>query len=272
MSTRKQQVVELLKAIETGAAEPVAVINPNQLTQHNLGAEDGLAGFGKVLSQLPKGSAKVNTIRVFEDGDYVFAHTDYNFFGPKIGFDIFRFEHGKIVEHWDNLQEPAGPNPSGNTMIDGQTHATDKQKTEANKAFVRRFVDDIFVHGRMEKLAGYFDGDSLIQHNPQIGNGLSGLGAALEAMAKAGIKIEFDRIHTVLGEGNFVLVVAEGRFGGHATSFYDLFRVENGKIAEHWDTMEAIPVQSEWKNQNGKFGFAVVRSSARAKPSGIALG
>lgn len=47
----------------------------------------------------------MNTARVFEDGDYVFAHSDYNFFGPKIGFDIFRFENGKIVEHWDNLQD-----------------------------------------------------------------------------------------------------------------------------------------------------------------------
>ncbi|MFL5577163.1 MAG: hypothetical protein ACJ79S_14465 [Gemmatimonadaceae bacterium] len=31
--------------------------------------------------------------------------------------------------------------------------------------------------------------------------------------------------------------------------------VENGKIAEHWDTIETIPARSEWKNQNGKFGF-----------------
>ena len=50
MSTKKQQVVDLLKAIETGAAEPVAVINSNRYTQHNLGAEDGLAGFGQVAS------------------------------------------------------------------------------------------------------------------------------------------------------------------------------------------------------------------------------
>ena len=56
---------------------------------------------------VPKGSAKVNTVRVFQDGDFVFTHTDYNVFGPKIGFDIFRFEDGKIVEHWDNLQETA---------------------------------------------------------------------------------------------------------------------------------------------------------------------
>lgn len=255
MSTKKQQVVNLLKAIETGAAEPVAVINPNKYTQHNLGVEDGLAGFGKLLQQLPKGSAKVNTVRVFEEGNYVFAHTDYNFFGPKIGFDIFRFEDGKIVEHWDNLQTTAGPNPSGHTMTDGTKEVTDLDKTEANKTLVRNFVDDILVNGRMEKLAGYFNGDNYIQHNPQIPDQLSGLGKALGEMAKAGITMKYDQIHKVLGEGNFVLVVSEGHLGGKHSSFYDLFRVENGKIAEHWDTIEEIPAKQQWKNNNGKFGF-----------------
>ena len=37
------------------------------------------------------------------------------------------------------------------------------------------------------------------------------------------------------------------------TSFYDLFRVHGGKLVEHWDTTEAIPPRSEWKNNNGKF-------------------
>ena len=50
---------------------------------------------------LPEGSARTNTIRVFEDGNYVFSHTDYDFFGPKVGIDIFRFENGLIVEHWE---------------------------------------------------------------------------------------------------------------------------------------------------------------------------
>jgi predicted SnoaL-like aldol condensation-catalyzing enzyme len=103
---------------------------------------------------LPEGSASVNTARVFEDGDYVFAHTSYNFFGPKIGFDIFRFENGKIVEHCDNLQEMARPNPSGHSMIDGPTEPRDLDKTYANKQLVRAFVDDVLVNGRMEKLAG----------------------------------------------------------------------------------------------------------------------
>ena len=118
---------------------------------------------------------------------------------------------------------------------------------------MRAFVDDILVNGRMDKLAGYFDGDNYIQHNPQIADRLSGLGAALQAMAKAGVTMKYSRIHKVLGEGNFVLVVSEGQFAGKATSFYDLFRVQNGKIAEHWDTIETIPPRSEWKNANGKF-------------------
>lgn len=255
MSKNTQQVIDLLKAIETGDTSPVAVINPNNYTQHNLGVEDGLAGFGKLLQQLPAGSAKVKTIRVFEDAPYVFAHTDYLFFGPKIGFDIFRFEDGKIVEHWDNLQTTAGPNPAGHTMTDGVTTVADVEKTEANKMLVRYFVEDILVHGRMEKLASYFDGDNYIQHNPQIRDQLSGLGMALEKMAEAGITMKYDRIHKVLGDGNFVLTVSEGILGSKHSSFYDLFRVENGKIAEHWDTIEAIPPKHLWKNNNGKFGF-----------------
>src|SRR5688572_2607300 len=111
MSKRTEQVTALLKSIETGATEPVSVINPRKYIQHNPGVADGLEGFGALLSQLPRGSAKVNTVRAFQDGDFVFTHTEYNFFGPKIGFDIFRFEGEQIVEHWDNLQDTAGPNP-----------------------------------------------------------------------------------------------------------------------------------------------------------------
>src|SRR5258708_22450912 len=133
MSNRQQQVVAVLKAIETGAAEPLAIISPDKYTQHNIAAADGLAGLRVLLAALPEGSAHVSTVRVFEDGDYVFAHTDYNFFGPKVGFDIFRFENGKIVEHWDNLQETARPNPSGHGMIDGPTEPRDQDKTYANK-------------------------------------------------------------------------------------------------------------------------------------------
>ena len=255
MSTQqKQAVAALLQSIETGETEPRGYINPQKYIQHNLGAPDGLPDFRALLQQLPPHSTRVNIICIFQDGAFVFTHTDYNFFGPKIGFDFFRFEDGLIVEHWDNLQEtPSVPNPSGHTMIDGPMTATDLEQTDTNKMLVRTFVEDILVNGDMGKLAGYFDGDNYIQHNPQIGDGLSGLGQALQAWAKQGITMKYDQIHQVLGEGNFVLVVSEGTLGGKHSSFYDLFRVEYGKIAEHWDTIETIPPRQEWKNNNGKF-------------------
>lgn len=250
----KAQVVALLKSIETGDLAPRAVINPDRYVQHNLAIGDGLAGISAALQALPKGAAKVNTVRVFRDGDHVFAHSEYQLFGPKIGFDIFRFENGKIVEHWDNLQEsPAKPNPSGRTMIDGPSTAVDLDKTEANKKLAASFVGDILLNGRMDRLAGYFDGGNYRQHNPQIADGLAGLGAALQALARSGITLKYHRVHKVLGEGNFVLVVSEGELASRPTSFYDLFRIENGRIAEHWDTVEAIPPKSAWKNDNGKF-------------------
>ncbi len=250
---KKEAVVSLLKSIETGDTKPVALINPDKYIQHNLSAADGLAGFGELLSQLPPNSAKVNTVRVFQDGEYVFAHTEYNFFGPKIGFDIFRFENGKIVEHWDNLQEIQGPNPSGRTMTDGPVKAKDRDKTEQNKQFVKAFVSDILVNSKIDKISHYIDADNYIQHNPVIADGLSGLDKALKAMAKQGIIMKYEKIHKVLGESNFVLTVSEGSFGGKHTSFYDLFRVENGKIVEHWDVIETILPKEQWKNSNGKF-------------------
>lgn len=259
--TNQEKVVELLKSIENGDTVSVSYINPNKYTQHNLGIADGVAGFGAALFGLadyPE-KATVNTVRAFTDGDYVFTQTDYNFFGPKIGFDIFRFENGQIVEHWDNLMtKPTAPNPSGHTELDGVTEVTDLDKTAENKALVEQFVKDVLMGQNLEKLTSYFDNGKYMQHNPVIADGLDGLGAALKTMAENGVIMRYDKIHKVLGEGNFVLVVSEGAFGkgeGEPTSFYDLFRVENGKIAEHWDVMETIAPKDTWKNDNGKFNF-----------------
>jgi predicted SnoaL-like aldol condensation-catalyzing enzyme len=253
MTNYKQQVVALLKSIETGDSKPLAYINRNKYVQHNLATGDGLAGFSAALQSLPKGSAKSNTVRVFEDGNFVFAHTEYNFFGPKVGFDIFRFEEGKIVEHWDNLQETAAnPSPSGHTMTDGPTKASDLDKTDANKTLMQTYMDDL-LHGRRETFASYFDGNNYIQHSPLVADNLTGLFAGLQALAKQGLAVKYERVHKVLGEGNFVIVVAEGSFGNRPSSYYDLYRIQNGKIAEHWDTIEPIPPRAEWKNSNGKF-------------------
>ena len=254
MTSHKQQVVELLKSFETGDPKPLSYINPDMYIQHNLTLGDGLAALEARLNSRPKGSVKVNTVRAFEDGDCVFTHTEFNFAGnARIAFDIFRFEDGKIVEHWDNLQEAAAkPSPGGHSMIDGPTTASDLDQTEANKALMKAYMDDL-LQGRREKFPGYFDGNNYIQHNPWVGDNLTGLIAGLGELARQGQAVKYERVHKILGEGNFVLVVSEGSFGDRLTSYYDFYRIQSGKIAEHWDTLEAIPPRAEWKNPNGKF-------------------
>lgn len=251
--SNKAKAKALVESIETGNPEPIGYINPNTYIQHNLAVGDGLAGFGEVMAQLPKGSARANVVRAFQDGDYGFTHTEYNFFGPKIGFDIFRFENGQIVEHWDNLQETATTSASGRTQTDGTTQVTDLAKTEANKELVADLMADVFMGANPGKITEYISTSEYLQHNPAVPDGLGPLGEALEAMAKAGTPMVYTKNHMILGEGNFVLAVSEGQFLGKHSAFYDLFRIESGKIVEHWDTIEQIPAKSEWKNSNGKF-------------------
>jgi predicted SnoaL-like aldol condensation-catalyzing enzyme len=152
---------------------------------------DGVAGFRARLEALPKGTAQVNTVRVFQYGNLVFAHTEYNIGGAKVGFDIFRFEDGKIVEHWDNLEQTAtAPSLSGHTMTDGPTVASDLDKTEFNKALMQTYMADL-LNGRRDKFPGYFDGDNYIQHNARVADGLTGLIAGLQALAEQGLAVKY---------------------------------------------------------------------------------
>ena len=251
--TKKEKVVALLNSFNTGDQTPLSYINPEKYIQHNLSAPDGLAGFGEIMKHAPPQGFKAKVIRAFEDGDYVFTHTEYDFFGPKAAFDVFRFENGLIVEHWDNMLEVQPPNPSGHTQFDGATDISDKEKTVANKQVVNDLLNKVFMKGEMDKLTTYFNPTHYIQHNPQVADGLDGLGKAMKMMAENGMSMQYETIHKTLGEGNFVLTMSEGKLGAQHTAYYDLFRLENGQIVEHWDVIAPIPPKSEWKNNNGKF-------------------
>ena len=256
--TNTQKALELINTFANGDTEKAASLLAEGYIQHNLAYGTGRDAFVGSVAYLASAPVKttVNNIRAFEDGDKVFLQTVYNFAGAgeQAAFDIFRFdENGKIAEHWDNLAAKAEPNPSGRTQIDGTMELKDLDKTEENRELVKNFLYDVMQGNHPEKTPDYFDGDTYIQHNTGIADGLSGLGAALAAMAEHNIQMIYNTVHQVLAQGNFVLAVSEGTFGGAPTSYYDLWRVENGKIAEHWDVMETIADPSTWQNSNGKF-------------------
>lgn len=256
--TNKEKAMSLINTFATGDIEKANELLASGYIQHNLAYGTGAEAFVGSVAYLASTPVKttVNNIRAFEDGDKVFLQTVYNFAGAgeQVAFDIFRFDaDGKIAEHWDNLAAKAELNPSGHTQIDGYDSLEDVDKTEDNRELVRNFLVDVMQGKHPEKTPEYFEGDTYVQHNIGIADGQSGLGAALEALDKQGIAMIYDTVHQVLAQGNYVLSVSEGTFGGAATSYYDLWRVENGKIAEHWDVMETIAAKDTWANENGKF-------------------
>lgn len=250
---KKDQIRALLKSIETGDPEPVSVVNEAKYIQHNPQTEEGSEGLAVLFKRLSETGPRVNMVRAFEDGDFVFAHMEYDFARRNIGFEVFRFEAGQAVEHWDNIQERQGPNKSDRSMVDGPTDATDHDLTEANRALARSFVETVLVDGRLDRLSDFVDAESYTEHNPRLGDGLTLLRSALEAEDEGHRRIDYLRVHRVLAEGSFVLCISEGNHRGVHSAFYDLFRVANGKVVEHWDTTEKIAPRSEWKNDNGKF-------------------
>lgn len=256
--TNKEKALELINTFATGDTEKAASLLAEGYIQHNLAYGTGRDAFVGSVQYLASAPVKttVDNIRAYEDGDKVFLQTVYNFAGAgkQVAFDIFRFDsEGRIAEHWDNLAAIAEPNPSGHTQIDNVSPLKDLEKTEENRQLVKEFLYDVLQGNNPSKTPEYFDGDVYIQHNTGIADGLSGLGAALDALAEQGIRMIYDKVHQVLAQGNYVLAVSEGTFGGAPTSYYDLWRVENGRIAEHWDVMETIAEKSTWQNDNGKF-------------------
>ncbi len=253
-SNKKERICELLKGIETGDPTVVSVVNEAKYIQHNPQTHEGSEGLASLFKRLSKTSPQVNIVRVFEDGDFVFAHTEYDFTTRNIGFEIFRFEDDQAVEHWDNIQKREGPNSSGHTMVDGSTEVTDHKTGENNRIVIQSFIEDVLIHGDLEKLDDYIDQEHYTEHSPHLGDDLVGLRTILSKPATEGsIPVSYEKCHRLLAEGNFVLSVCEGYTNQTPSSFFDLYRLRVGKIVEHWDTTEAIPPRSEWKNNNGKF-------------------
>nr|WP_245231032.1 nuclear transport factor 2 family protein [Zongyanglinia huanghaiensis] len=242
-----------MKSIETGNPDPIAVVNEAKYIQHNPQTHEGSEGLVQLFQRLSKTGPRVNMVRGFEDGDYVFAHMEYDFASRKICFEVFRFEDGQAVEHWDNIQERQPPNPSGHSMVDGPVEVADLDRTEENRALVRRFVETVLVAGQIERLSEFVDEASYVEHNPDISDGAASLRSVLSTSDSGQKHINYQQVHLVLAEGSFVLSVSEGLKSGVHSAFYDLFRVANGKVVEHWDTTEKVAPQEQWKNNNGKF-------------------
>ncbi|WP_115789452.1 nuclear transport factor 2 family protein [Arthrobacter silvisoli] len=210
--------------------------------QHSAMAGDGPEALRELVRNVPP-DFRYEPVRMFADGDVVAMHGIYHGFGPVplVAFDVFRVADGKLAEHWDALQPAVAETASGRSQVDGPVEVTAPEQTEASRAVVLGFVEAVLKGGQVERIGEFISPEQYHQHNPSVPDGLDGLAAALKAWAEQGITVEYGTVHRSVAEGEFVLTQSEGLLGGKPTAFYDLFRVDGGKIVEHWDVVAGIP-------------------------------
>jgi predicted SnoaL-like aldol condensation-catalyzing enzyme len=114
-------------------------------------------------------------------------------------------------------------------------------KEEANKKLVVEFYDKALNQKDFEAASRYF-GNRYVQHNPNAPDGIEGfktfLGFLREKFPQARSEIK-----RVFAEGDYVIlhVHAVRSPGERGSAIVDIFRLEDGKIVEHWDVVQPIP-------------------------------
>lgn len=248
-----------LEGIQQGhAREAVEAYTGDRYTQHSTGVRDGVEGFveffGPFLERNP--IRDIQVVRAVEDGNFVFVHVSQSLNNGEsrwVTADMFDTDgDDRIIEHWDVISEMVDNTVSGHSQIDGATEVTDLEQTDANKAVVAGFVDDVLVNGRGDKMTDYVSTETYIQHNPQVADGIDGVGAFMAQMAEAGTPMVYKYVYKILGQGNFVVSYCLAQIGDEDFAVFDVFRLENGLIVEHWDNMEPLPRGEALVNQ-GKF-------------------
>lgn len=202
--------------------------------QHSPTCPQGVVGLKTLIEHAKRLGVRYKVHRALADGQFVVLHSRAVGLDdlPMIIFDIYRVHEDKIVEHWEAMQPELADG-----MIDGPTKLTDLDRTDENREVVRNAIEKVFIGGDVRSMESFFDfeTDQLYQHNSVVPDGASALRRELNRLVQEGGSVEYVKLHRIIAEGNFAFTQCEAAMGGRPHAFYELFRVERGKIVEHWD-------------------------------------
>lgn len=235
------------------ARQAVEAYTGHRYTQHSTGVGDGaegfLAFFEPFVARNPE--RKIEIVRIFEDGPWVFcsAYQSLNAGAAQwVTMDMFYTDpDGLILEHWDTIAPYVADTASGADMVGGARQVDETADTAANKATVLEYTKQVRQECGRDKL-DQFVADDLIQHGAQIQAGRAGLAQWL-ASEQGG---QYEMLFQLIGQGDFVVTYGKRHAGGADIAVFDLYRLADGKIVEHWMNEEQIGPRDSWGNA-GKF-------------------
>ncbi|GGP95148.1 nuclear transport factor 2 family protein [Streptomyces melanogenes] len=130
--------------------------------------------------------------------------------------------------------------------------ATDLEHTEANEQTVADFIATVLRDGRFDRIEQFVSSRSCIQHDPEIPDGAEGLVAYASAPAAGSRRLEYRKVHHLVGQGDSVATLSETVRDGVSSAVFDIFRLGDGLIVEHGNVTELIPEPEQVAN-GGKF-------------------
>ena len=253
-----EKAAAINRAVQNGDTEAVATLVKENYIQHTPVVPDGKKGLMALVNKIKNKEIPapvIKNVRTLEDGEYVILHHDVHWPSRKVMFEVFRFEEGLAAEHWSGIADHPELSVNKHNMIDGEIAIKDRSKTVENKALIRDFLDNVVINSQLDQLQAYVHSE-LIQHSLN-GDSNNGWVRARTQQLQQGKQVEFQKVHHVFGEGNFVMTLSEGKFDARHTAFFDLFRIEEGKIVEHWDVHQEVP--EKMAHDNGMFKLPLYR-------------
>ncbi|RRA98154.1 hypothetical protein EHT25_30340 [Larkinella rosea] len=223
------------RTVANGDLEFANQIIADDYIQHSPMVKPGKAGLLEALAamkQLPKPASTTKPfMRLIAEDDLVVTNMSFEMAGQLMAvIDLFRLRNGQVVEHWDAMQKQPETTLNGHPMLDGAVEIEDLPATEANKKTVAEFYERILINRKIEFLSDYVASD-LVQHIPEIANGPDGL---RQYWQQKGDGFVVQNVLRIISEGNFVVVQADGQLDQKPVTFYDVYRLSQGKIVEQW--------------------------------------
>jgi predicted SnoaL-like aldol condensation-catalyzing enzyme len=122
--------------------------------------------------------------------------------------------------------------------------AADAKQMEENKKAVTEFYD-LAINQKNFEAAAKFIGPRYVQHNPRAADGPEGLKAFLGVLREKFPDYHSD-IKRAFADGDYVILHVHNvpTPGARGNAIVDIFKLENGKIVEHWDVRQEIPEQA----------------------------
>lgn len=270
LAANKRLVFDFWRTVlNAGQTEKANIYLAADYKEYSLVMQNGREGFKNFIAAKIKHTEEIPTaikepvVSIVAEGDFVAVITVEHYLEPDGSgntytssyFDLFQIKNNKITAHWDSAQltkgttllpvDEGGPLPVNG--IEGLAQLDMLPNADPNLANNKRLAFDLWRHtaeGGREELAFLYLDPMYIQHNPNAATGRAGFIEYMARRPDSNIESHYEApLIAIIAEGDLVVQALQGTRPDPNNpskdliiAWFDMFRVKDGRLIEHWDT------------------------------------